>query len=99
MDVQFSLGFQRTKRFAKICENFCSHFANFAFFRENKAKFRENNFRKNGECENFVKTMSVLAATINCSKELVEFSTLIPQNLKFYYSHINNFSSFTLKNV
>ena len=29
--------------------------------------------------------MSVKAATINCSKELVEFSALIPQFLKFYY--------------
>ena len=29
--------------------------------------------------------MSVIAATINCSKELVEFSALIPEYLKFYY--------------
>ena len=42
-------------------------------------------FRKNAKCENFVKTMSVIAATINCSKELVEFSALIPQYLKFYH--------------
>ena len=35
--------------------------------------------------ENFVKTMSITAAIINCSKELVEFSALIPQYLKFYY--------------
>ena len=26
------------------------------------------------KCENFVKTMSFIAATIKCSKELVEFS-------------------------
>ena len=62
-------GFQRTKRFAKKCENFRSHFT-----KKNYAK-----------CENFVKTMSVIAATINCSKKLVEFSALIPQYLKFYY--------------
>ena len=42
-------------------------------------------FRENAKCENFVKTMSVIAATINCPKELVEFSALIPQYLKFYY--------------
>ena len=42
-------------------------------------------FLENTKCENFVKTMSVIAATINCLKELVEFSALIPQYLKFYY--------------
>ena len=34
--------------------------------------------------ENFVKTMNVTAATINCSKKLVE-KNLIPQYLKFYH--------------
>ena len=42
-------------------------------------------FRENAKRENLVKTMSVKAATINCSKELVEFSALIPQYLKCYY--------------
>ena len=66
--------FQQTKLFAKICVRISQTFSrNFAFFREN------------AKCENFVKTMSVIAATINCSKELVEFSALIPQYLKFYY--------------
>ena len=32
-----------------------------------------------------MKTMSVIDASINCPKELVEFSALIPQYLKFYY--------------
>jgi len=32
--------------------------------------------------EHFVKTMSFIAAKINCSKELVEFSALISQYLK-----------------
>ena len=36
------------------------------------------------KCENFVKTMSFIAATVNCSKEL-EFSALKAQYLKFYY--------------
>ena len=31
------------------------------------------------KCEHFVKTMSFIAATINCSKELEEFSALIAQ--------------------
>ena len=44
--------------------------------------FREmRKFCENAKCENFVKTRNVLAATINCSKELVEFSALIPQYL------------------
>ena len=30
------------------------------------------------KCKNFLKTMSFIAAKINCSKELVEFSALIP---------------------
>ena len=51
------------------------------FAKINFAKF----FRDNAIGENFVKTMSVKAATINCSKELVELSALIPQYLKFYY--------------
>ena len=42
-------------------------------------KFRENIFVK---FENFVKVMSVLAAKINCSKKLVEFSALIAQYSK-----------------
>ena len=58
------------KIFGRISQTFSR---NFAFFREN-AKW-----------ENFVKTMSVITATINSSKELVEFSALIPQYLKFYY--------------
>ena len=33
--------------------------------------------------KNFVKTMSFIAATINCSKELVEFSAWIAQYFKF----------------
>ena len=75
------------KIFVRISETFSR---NFAFFRENKlseneAKFREFFSRENAKCENFVKTMSVIAATINCSKELVKFSALIPQYLKFYY--------------
>ena len=43
------------------------------------------NMKISRKCENFVKTMSFIAATINCSKELVEFSALIAQYLKFYY--------------
>ena len=72
---------------------------NFAFFHENKrsaneAKFRENmkreNFCKNAKCENFVKTMSfIIAAKINCSKKLVEFSANTAQYLK--NSHFLNF--------
>ena len=51
-----------------------------------KKYFREmRRFRENAKCENFVKTMSAIAATINYLKELVEFSALIPQYLKFYY--------------
>ena len=42
-------------------------------------------FRENAKCENFVKTMNFIAATINSSKELVEFSALIAQYFKFYY--------------
>ena len=61
-------GFQQTKRFAKKCDKFQSHFANF--------------FAK---CENFVKTIIFIAATISCLKELVEFSALIAQYLKFFY--------------
>ena len=39
------------------------------------------------KCENFVKTMSFIAATINCSKELVKFSALIAQYLNFIMSY------------
>ena len=37
------------------------------------------------KCENVVKAMSFKAAIINCLKELVEFSVLIAQYLKFSY--------------
>ena len=49
------------------------------------ADHRDNKFRENAKCENFVKTISVIAATIICSKDLVQFSALIAQYLKFYY--------------
>ena len=63
----------------------------FAFrklFREKKmkrkrSKISRKKIRENAKCENYVKTMSVIAVTINCSKELVEFSALIPQYLQF----------------
>ena len=44
-------------------------------------KFHENAKCENifTKCENFVKTMSFIAVTINCSEELVEFSALIVQ--------------------
>ena len=42
-------------------------------------------FREMENCENFVKTMSFIAATVNCSEELVEFSALIAEYFKFYY--------------
>ena len=42
-------------------------------------------FREMQNCENFVKTMSFMATTINCLKEEVEFSALIAQYLKYYY--------------
>ena len=47
-------------------------FLNFKF--NNSYKFREKmrKFRENAKCENFVKTMNFIAATINSSKELVE---------------------------
>ena len=91
------------KRFgknAKIFDRILQTFSqNFAFFHENKrsaneAKFRENmkreNFCKNAKCENFVKTMSfIIAAKINCSKKLVEFSANTAQYLK--NSHFLNF--------
>ena len=50
-----------------------------------KRNFVKKNFAKMRNAQNFKKTMSVIAATINCPKELVEFSALIPQYLKFYY--------------
>ena len=38
------------------------------------------------KCENFVKTMSFTAATINCSKEHVEFSALHDSSIfEVYY--------------
>ena len=60
-----------------------------AIFREKRnfakmRKFRENIFAK---CENFVKTMSVITATIKSSKELVEFFALIPQYLIHTFNH------------
>ena len=54
----------------------------------------KKNFTK---CENFVKIMSFIAATIICLGELVEFSALIAQYLKI--CHKNNFSSITWINV
>ena len=65
------------------------------FYRENKAKFREDIFAK---CEHFVKTMSLTAATNNCRKELVEFCYDISW-FEVLLCHMNNFSSFTLINV
>ena len=62
------------------------------FYRENKAKFREDIFAK---CEHFVKTMSLTAATNNCRKELVEFCYDISW-FEVLLCHMNNFSSFTL---
>ena len=50
-------------------------------------------------CENFVKTMSFIAATINGSKELVEFSALIAEYFKFIMSYKHDFSNFTLTYV
>ena len=63
-------GFPRTKRHAKKGEDFLSHFEKI-----NEAKMRK--------CENFGKTMSFIAATNNCSKELVEFSGLMAQIRSF----------------
>ena len=65
------------------------------FYRENKAKFREDIFAK---CEHFVKTMSLTAATNNCRKELVEFCS-DSSWFEVLLCHMNNFSSFTLINV
>ena len=47
-----------------------------------KRNFAIRNFAK---CENFVKIMSFVVATINCSEELVEFYAVIAQYLKVYY--------------
>ena len=62
-------------------------FANLFAKRKRAKTFLEKmrKFFEDTKCENFMKTLSVIAATINCSKELVEFSALIPQYLKFYY--------------
>ena len=67
---------KNAKIFGRISQTFSR---NFAFFR--KYKLSENE----AKYENFVKTMSFIAATISCLKELVEFSALIAQYLKFYY--------------
>ena len=66
------------------------NFAKKAKIRENISEKCEKNFTK---CENFVKIMSYIAATIICLEELVEFSALIAQYLKI--CHKNNFSSIT----
>ena len=77
----FNLGFLANETFREKMQTYSR---NFAFFRENKlSKISRKAISR--KCENFVKTMSVIAATINCSKELLEFSALIPQYLKFYY--------------
>ena len=57
------------------------------FAKINEAKTKRNAKCGNifAKCENFVKTVTFIVATINCSKELVEFSALIAQYLKFYY--------------
>ena len=68
-------------------ENFREKMRKFLFiFRK---LFCEKNFAK----KNSAKTISVVAALINCEKMVVEFSALIAQNYKFYYIIINNFSS------
>jgi len=56
-------GFQRTKRFAKKCENFRSHFANF-FAKTNEAKFREKKFRKNAKLSRNVWCLLVVLKSI-----------------------------------
>ena len=81
------LGFPANETFREKMQKFS--FAFRKLFHENKSSENEanfhkmQNFRENAKRENLVKTMSVKAATINCSKELVEFSALIPQYLKF----------------
>ena len=85
--MSYAHSFQRTKLFAKKGENFLSFLQTFSrnFAKVNEAKFLENEKYENifAKCENFVKTMT----TINCSEELVEFSALIAQYLKFYYKY------------
>ena len=82
--MSYAHSFQRTKLFAKKGENFLSFLQTFSrnFAKVNEAKFLENEKYENifAKCENFLKAMSFIAATINCSKKLVEFSAL-----KFYY--------------
>ena len=74
---------KNAKIFVRISQNFAKKvFATFFFAKIQNAKISR-------KYENFVKTMSVIAATINYSKELVEFSALIPQYLKFYF--VNGF--------
>ena len=76
-------------------QNFWSHFANFfAKFRI----FRENYWSKIWRIEKFVKTMSFMAAKINCG---ILYSALIAEYYVTYvlFCHINNFFSFTLINV
>ena len=100
---------KNSKMFVRISQTFLR---NFVFFRENKwseisrkcetRKFWGNifakceNFMKMRKCKNFVKTMSVIASTINCSKELVELSALIPQYLKFWWREFD-FSRYLFK--
>ena len=72
------LGFPVDETFREKMRKFSFSFCK--LFREKFAKkICEFFFR-----ENFVKTMNVTAATINCSKKLVE-KNLIPQYLKFYH--------------
>ena len=73
----------------RISETFWRNFT--LFWKKRKAETKQNfanifwrkcEMRK---CENFVKSMSFIDSTINYSKELVEFSAMIAQYLKFYY--------------
>ena len=78
---KFSFAFRKLFRENKYGENetkFREILIFFAFRKLRKYFRKMRKFRENAKCENFVKTMSVIAATINCSKELVKFSALIP---------------------
>ena len=57
-----------------------SKISRFVFAKLRKQKFRLNIFAKTSR-----KKSAKIAATINCSKKLVEFSALIAQYFKFYY--------------
>ena len=69
-----------------------SKISRFVFAKLRKQKFRLNIFAKTSR-----KKSAKIAATINCSKKLVEFSAPIAQYFKI--CHIYNCSSFTLINV